>query len=981
MGITPIPTTRISEQLIQQRVLSQLRSDQSALFKLQNQVSTGKKFNIPSEAPSAALRSITLQRLIEQKTQVRSNLVTSQSFLAATDSAINSVSSLIAEARGAALGVADSVSTPEAKQAAAQQIDEIINRLLETGNRQFRDRYLFAGSQARITPFETVNGQIVYRGNEGQLRSYSDTNVLFATNVSGVDLFGAISNPLRGTSDLNPTLTENTKLSDLRGGRGISPGSIAVSNGSSSKVIDISKAETIGDVVRLLEANPPSGSQVRAFINPNGIQIQLTAGNLTIREVGAGTTASELGVLANIGVGTSPVVGSDLDPVLMRTTPLDDILGSKAEAKLVSPLSDGTFILRANRNGTDLNGFTVTLQAGGVAGSELVAYDPIAKTLTVSVDPSLSTAANVIDAINNSAAGADFTALPPPEKQGAGIVQLGSFVTADGSGQNFDKTSGLRVSNGDQTFNIGFANAETLEDVLNILNASDAGVLAQLNESRTGIDIRTRVSGVDFSIGENGGLTATQLGVRSFNSNTALDALNYGLGIETTDGTDFSILRKDGTQLDIDLNAGLQAAVELNGADPNDALRIRVVQPGKNGNNYAVSIVDSGPGGGDSVSLVGNTLTFNVDLAAGFTAQEAVTLLAGHPTLSTQFVAELDTTADPANTGAGNLTGVSPTSFSGGLNAAATIRDVLDYINRHPANQTPTGRVTARLAAYGNGIELIDDNLAGAGTLTVTKALGANAAIDLGFLDPVTTQSGPPTPGTQATAALNGADPNDALQFTALGAGTAGNAYSVGIVDSGLGGGDSVSLVGNTLTFSVDIAAGFTALDAINLLAGDATLSPQFSAQLDTTLDPGNNGSGFLAASGPEPFAGGTSETLASRDVNQQESRGIFSALVRMREALLNDDVIALQRGLQVLDDASSKMNFERADLGARLQNLDLINRRLDDEDIELKSTLSQESDVDLVDAIVQMNARQAALEASFQTLGQIARLSLLDFL
>ncbi|MDA7977231.1 MAG: hypothetical protein MPJ50_00515 [Pirellulales bacterium] len=981
MAISPIPTTRVSELLIQQRLLSQLRSDQSAVFQLQTAVSTGKKFTIPSESPSAALRSITLQRLIEQKSQVRANLLTSESFLAATDSAINSVSGLISDARAAAISVADSIDAPEARKAAAQEIEEIISRLVETGNRQFRDRYLFAGSKSRQLPFELVDKNVVYRGNEGSLNSYSDTDVLFATNVAGATLFGAVSTPVGGAVDLNPVLTNETRLSLLRGGRGISPGSIAINNGSATSVIDISEAETIGDVVRLLESNPPTGSQVRAFVNSDGLQIQLSSGNLSITEVGAGTTASELGVLQNTGVGTGPVFGNDLDPVLTRTTPLDDILGTRAEAKVISNFSDGSFLVRANRNGDSYNDFAVTLQAGGTLGAELVTYDPVGKTITVSVAENLSTAADVVDAINASAAAADFTALLPHEKLGSGVVQLGTVNTQGGGGEIFDKTSGLHVVNGGEEFVIDLSDADTIEDVLNILNASDAGVLVEVNDARTGIDIRTRVSGSDFQIGENGGTTASQLGIRSFTENSQLSDLNFGVGVETTDGTDFVIQRKDGTQLNIDLNAGLSATLEIDGADPNDALRIRVLPPSSDGNNFSLEITDSGPGGGDTVSLVGSTLTFSADLGAGFTAQDAINLLAGDVTLSAQFVAELDDTADPGNTGAGNLTPLVATPFSGGLDQARTVGDVLEYINRDPNNLTSSGRVTARLAAFGNGIELVDDNLAAAGTLTVTKSLGANAAIDLGFLAPQTTTSGPPSTATPATATINGADPNDALLFSTTALGAGGNAFSVEITDSGPGGGNVVSLVGNTLTYAVDLGAGFTAQNAITLLAGDPTLSAQFTAQLDAGLDPGNNGTGQLAATGPIAFNGGQAESLVSQDVNAQESLGVFTALVRIRDALLADDLIALGRGIQVLDESADQMGFVRADLGARLQNLDLINRRLDDEEVELQSTLSRESEVDLVEAIVQLNARQASLEASLQTIGQFANLSLLDFL
>jgi len=187
--------------------------------------------------------------------------------------------------------------------------------------------------------------------------------------------------------------------------------------------------------------------------------------------------------------------------------------------------------------------------------------------------------------------------------------------------------------------------------------------------------------------------------------------------------------------------------------------------------------------------------------------------------------------------------------------------------------------------------------------------------------------------------------------------------------------------VGNTLTFDVDVAAGFTAQEAITLLQADAGLNAQFSVQLDTTADPGNDGSDNLAVTPAINFGGGTSEVLTGRDVNPTEAPGIFTALIRLRDALLNDDLSGIQRSVGIIDAASATLNFSRAELGARQQSLDVLGFRLDSEEIELKSKLSQELDVDLIEAISQLTARQAALEASLRTLAQTVQLTLLNFL
>ena len=224
-SIIGIPTTRVSDQFIRQRLTNQVRSDQLDLFHLQMQLSTGRRFLAPSEDSTAAARVISLQRLLERKEQVQSNLVTNQSYLMATDTALSSISNNVAEVRSVALGVLGTLATDTQRDAAAQQVRQLLQQLQDIGNQKFRGRQLFAGAATSVRPFtETKNGMVKYGGDEGILSSYSDIDLLFETNLNGNEAFGAISDPVRGSADLNPALTSNTRLADLRSGSGITSG-------------------------------------------------------------------------------------------------------------------------------------------------------------------------------------------------------------------------------------------------------------------------------------------------------------------------------------------------------------------------------------------------------------------------------------------------------------------------------------------------------------------------------------------------------------------------------------------------------------------------------------------------------------------------------------------------------------------------------------------------------------------------------------
>ena len=185
-------------------------------------------------------------------------------------------------------------------------------------------------------------------------------------------------------------------------------------------------------------------------------------------------------------------------------------------------------LIEANANGTAANGVTIQFVDDVAAGAEFASL--AAGTLTVHIKAGESNANAVINAINGQGT---FTAtLDPtdsinPTQAGSGVVAVtATAVTAGGSGSTLDLAAGIVVENGGESYSIDFAGAETVEDLLNKLNGSGAGLYAAINATGTGIDVRSRLSGGDFWIRENGGQTAAQLGIR-FNE------LNHPVGFST----------------------------------------------------------------------------------------------------------------------------------------------------------------------------------------------------------------------------------------------------------------------------------------------------------------------------------------------------------------------------------------------------------------------------------------------------------------
>jgi flagellin-like hook-associated protein FlgL len=1133
-SIYPIPTTRSSEALVQARLLAQLRGDQLDLLRLQTQISTGRRILTPSEDAPASIRGMGLQRLLEQKTQVKTNLTTSASYLSASDVAVSNLSGLIASIRGTAVAAADTTASSSERKSAAVEIDRAMQQILDISNQQFRGRYLFAGSDTTTRPFEASGEFIKYVGNEGLLSSFADLDLLFETNVPGSKLFGGLSAERKGTVDLNPVLTKDTKLNSLRGGIGITKGSIAVSDGVSTKIIDISRAETIGDVAGLIERNAPAGRRLTARVTSTGLEIQLDAaggGNLTIREVGGGSTAAQLGIFNTSGVGTGKIVGQDLNPRLNLTSKLRDVLGTRATAVLASPNLNNDIVLEARTRGPEANGVTIQIvddellaaAPGLSAGGEIATYSaaPLAarasvtwgdgpagendiiitaaqagaafnnvnivlakqsglgaggafasytdagnaRTLTITIDDAVDTplatiktaienilvggqpaftvadddsassgdgtgnvsfltppgtlgntghsggdartifvrvqkdvssAQQVVDALN---AAADISALfeiridekdtTSPSVAGSGAVGINAtVVTSGGTGVEFDQDSGLQITNGGETHAISFQDADTVEDLLNILNGSQASVHAQLNEAGTGIDVRSRLSGADFRIGENGGQTATQLGLRTFNVDTRLADLNYGIGVHTANGVDFTIQRNDGARLEIDVSSAKTVGDVLNlinnhsdNLDPNTRVVARLTSVGN-----GLEIVDDNPlGAGQLVIEQAFNSEAAWDLGIIPRGVDVVRPGDGPPPSAATAVISFST---PENVNNGFV--ITAAQVGASLNnvqvvfqnvAAAGNQALVNYdsttktlvIDVDPAATTAATVIDAINAegTFSAALETtLDPTNNGSGRIVEVGALGVTAG---GSPNPASL----PATGTVTFAAPN--QLNTALVFTAAHPGTAYNDVRIEFVDDQIGDVATVDYdpLGKSLRIHLDSTQ--TTANTIRAAVNDHGL---FFADLDRSADATNNGSGVAGASGlVGTLTGGTPETLTGRDPYTVEASGVFNTLMRLQAALEANDQVGIQRAAELLSVDLERVNFVRADIGAKGQHLDILGNRIADETVELTSTLSSEIDTDLVEAISNLTARQASYEASLQLMGRTFQLSLLDYL
>lgn len=127
----------------------------------------------------------------------------------------------------------------------------------------------------------------------------------------------------------------------------------------------------------------------------------------------------------------------------------------------------------------------------------------------------------------------------------------------------------MRIENIGQQHDIDLSTAETIGDVMRMIDDLDIGVRMEISDSGNTLTMLNEVSGSSMSIGEvGGGSTATQLGIRSMQRSTLLADFNDGYGVDTVEGlADLRITLHDGSSFEVDLTGAVDVGTVIDAID------------------------------------------------------------------------------------------------------------------------------------------------------------------------------------------------------------------------------------------------------------------------------------------------------------------------------------------------------------------------------------------------------------------------------
>ncbi len=186
---------RVSTNTMYDNGTGQMLRQQDALFRIQQQLSSGKSILTPSDDPIASVQALAITQSASINDQYSVNRNNAKSSLALEESVLKQVTEVLhgvyesaVEAGSAALNDADRKSIAIELRGQLESLVGLANNTDEKG------QFLFSGYQANTKPFVQTDLNVQYQGDQGlRLNQVGPTRQLMVGDP-GSDVFEAIKN-------------------------------------------------------------------------------------------------------------------------------------------------------------------------------------------------------------------------------------------------------------------------------------------------------------------------------------------------------------------------------------------------------------------------------------------------------------------------------------------------------------------------------------------------------------------------------------------------------------------------------------------------------------------------------------------------------------------------------------------------------------------------------------------------------------------
>lgn len=195
--------------MLSNNMIRNISSNYERLGKLQEQITSQKKFSKPSDNPVAAMMGMNYRTDLNQVQQFSRNIAEATNWINTTDSALNESVSALQRIRELTVQASNGTYDSQQRQSIVAEIEQLKQHLMNVGDTQLGGKYIFNGYNTDTRP--SVAG--VYDNHEIQIEVFNGIQI--PINTSGKSLYENLLKT-NGTIDtLKTVLTDPTQSNNI----------------------------------------------------------------------------------------------------------------------------------------------------------------------------------------------------------------------------------------------------------------------------------------------------------------------------------------------------------------------------------------------------------------------------------------------------------------------------------------------------------------------------------------------------------------------------------------------------------------------------------------------------------------------------------------------------------------------------------------------------------------------------------------------
>lgn len=228
---------RVTQGMLSNNMLRNLSKSYESMGKYQEQLSTGKKINRPSDDPVVAMKGINYRSELNQIEQFQRNIGEVYNWMDNSDSALDKATKALQRVRELTVQASNGTYGDQSRESIAKEIEQISDHIKDIGNTKVNNKYLFNGTDTTTAPMDKrqiVTDPSTGTTEETELPSNNSAvsievskGIELKANVDGVRVFGEgnvdddgrqLFDTLKElTQDLRNPEVDDSKLSDYIG--------------------------------------------------------------------------------------------------------------------------------------------------------------------------------------------------------------------------------------------------------------------------------------------------------------------------------------------------------------------------------------------------------------------------------------------------------------------------------------------------------------------------------------------------------------------------------------------------------------------------------------------------------------------------------------------------------------------------------------------------------------------------------------------